>query len=271
MKEPNNKRCCYKVYARLRDENQSKVEEDARILQTAMENIKNEQAKHTSRMVDPRTLPKLPRMGGMRAEGGRSKTVHSHTSNPSVLSFASGSKTKTLTGRGVLEKARREAREMSLFSAKKSLLATPTHKLNGKATQVRNVPQGLVDEHRRAPVPNYLSPSPRPTTVIAPRKRSAAGETKTQSTMTTEERERRLRALKAQGSSKEVPLQVPARSQLPSTTLPSGSDSVPTRSMASSTASRPRPVSPRNAGVRSPAKTKAPVDPFMPVKRRKIA
>ena len=271
MKEPNNTRCCYKVYARLREETQNQVEEDARMLQAAMEDIKNEQAKHTSRMVDPRTVPKLPRMGGMRAEGGRSKTVHSHTGNPSVLSFASGSKTKTLTGRGVLEKARREAREMSLFSAKKSLLATPTHKLNGKATQVRNVPQGLVDEHRRAPAPNYLSPNPRSATIIAPRKRRGIDEIKTQSTMTTEERERRLRALTAPGNSKEAPSQGLPRSQLLSASSPSASSSVPIRSMATSTTSRPRPMSPRNGGVRPPVKTKAPVDPFMPVKRRKIA
>lgn len=269
--EPHNTRHCYKVYARLREENQNQVEEDARILHAAMENIKNERAKHTSRMVDPKTVPKLPRMGGMRAEGGRSKTFHSHTANPSVLSFASGSKTKTLTGKGVLEKARREAREMSLFSAKKSLLATPTHKLIGKATQIRNVPQGLVDEHRRAPVAHYLSPDPRPTTIIAPRKRTVTGETKGQSTITSEERERQLRSITAPETSNGTLSQDRPSSQLLSATLPLASGSVPARPMASSTTSKARPVSLRNGVVRPPVKTKAAVNPFMPAKRRKVA
>ena len=98
--------------------------------------------------MDSKTLPKLPRMYGMRVE--KNKNVFGKTANTGVLSFSSGSKTKTLTGKGVLNKARREARELSLFSARKAILATPTHKLQEKATKVHAVPQTYINDHKRA-------------------------------------------------------------------------------------------------------------------------
>ncbi|MCJ1368509.1 hypothetical protein MMC16_007653 [Acarospora aff. strigata] len=189
--QPKNPKNWYKVYTKLRAENQAEVDKDADILKAAMDGIKTERAKHTSRVVDARTVPKLPRMGGMRAEGGRSRQSTGGTAS-SALTFGSGSRTRPVTGKAVLEKARREAREMSLFSARKTLLATPTHKLNDKATQVRNAPQGLLAQHKKPVAPAYTNHTPKAPPIVAPRKSSSS--TAAAASTTAVERERRLKA-----------------------------------------------------------------------------
>ncbi|MCJ1236454.1 hypothetical protein MMC14_004435 [Varicellaria rhodocarpa] len=197
IREPKNPENWYKVYRKLRVENDKAVDQDAEALKAAMDGIKNERAKHTSRVVDAKTVPRLPRMGGMRVEpGSRTSSRVAGNGNPSILTFASGSKTKTLTGKGVMAKARREARELSLFSARKSTLTTPTHQLSSKATQIRHVPKGMVAEHRRIPLISAAKPDAKPTaTIIAPKKRKLSGEiVPPASAMSNEERERRLRA-----------------------------------------------------------------------------
>ena len=272
MVEPKNPRNWYKIYRKLRAEGQQQVDKDAEALKLAMEGIKSERAKHTSQVVDPSTVPRLPRMSGMRVEGGRSKSGPSNIVNTAVLSFASGSKTKTLTGKGVLDKARREARELSLFSARKSLLTTPTHKLISKATQISHVPQGLLEQHRRPPAPNYVHPGLKLTTIFAPRKRTATGESGTPGGVTTEQREKRLRAFTAPVSEKQdFAVSAPISSQqqdISTTSQPSqNGDQVQPRSSYLGTV--PKLSSTGNRGIR-PVKTKAPVDPFMPVKRRKV-
>lgn len=259
-----------------------------------MDGLKSERAKHTSRVVDPRTVPRLPRMGGMRVEGGRSRVT---TSTSSALTFGSGSKTKAVTGKVVLEKARREAREMSLFSARKTVLATPTHKLNDKASQVRNAPQGLLDEHKRPAGPSYASHASKPPMIFAPRRSSAASKSPTTSTasMTNEERERRLKAFTA-GNKRDIDNTdsaiLPSTSSLSSsttlqpqdtstfTTPPARSNGPPDRETLYPSAAykAPRlkntPNSDRRSATPSESKDqtkKADVDPFMRVKRRKIA
>lgn len=228
-------------------------------------------------------------MGGMRVEAGRSRATGS---TASALTFGSGSKSKALTGKGVLEKARREAREMSLFSARKTLLATPTHKLNDKASQVRNAPQGLLDEHKRPAAPSYGNHIPKRPTIFAPRRFSATAQTATTSAagMTDAERERRLKAFTT-GTKRDST----GTAVLPST--PSSASSTTLRPQNTSTFSAPTarstgtpdreatfpssaykaprlkatPPSERRSATPSDSKhKKADVDPFMRVKRRKV-
>ena len=236
------------------------MDQDAEILKAAMEGIKNERAKHTSRVVDPKTVPRLPRMSGMRVEPGtRVPSSRGQTGgNPSVLTFASGSKTKTLTGKGVIAKARREAKELSLFSARKSLLTTPTHQLSGKATQIRHVPQGMLEDHRRFPVSANPQTDPKPTTIIAPRKRKASSEIVPPTAMSNEERERRLKAFTALGNARQADLPTPQikyKSLRVSSAPGSGSSS--------------RARSPSGMAGSPPPKANKEVNPFMPTKRRR--
>ena len=229
-----------------------------------------EKAKHTSKIVDPRTVPKLPRMGGMRVEGGRSKCAPSSSNNLSSLRFTSGSKTKVLTGSGVIAKVRREGKEMSLFSSKNSQLTTPTHKLSDKATQIRKVPQGLVEDHRRPAAPLPTNPSSKPTTIFAPRRRNTGGETASPQGLTFEEREKRLRALTGCASSTEMSLTAIVKPQNISATSPPPMTTSTVYPSSAYVAPRAKPLTSENAGYRPSLKVKAPVDPFMPAKRRKI-
>ena len=236
-----------------------------------MEGIKNEKAKHTSKVVDPRTVPKLPRMGGMRVEGGRSKASSSSSANLSTLRFTSGSKTRVLTGSGVMAKVRREGKEMSLFSSKNSHLTTPTHQLSNKATQIRKVPQGLVEDHRRPAAPLSIDPSSKSITIFAPRRRNTANEVASPNGLTFEEREMRLRALTGSALVTEIPSADVVRLQHASPmSPPPRSVNTPYPSSAY-TAPRLKPLTLESAGRRPLPKVKAPIDPFMPAKRRKIA
>ncbi len=54
-----------------------------------------------------------------------------------------GPRTKMATGKSVMDKVRREAREARLFSARNSVLATPLQRLNNRDLQSRNVSENL--------------------------------------------------------------------------------------------------------------------------------
>lgn len=240
--EPERPEDWCELYNKLRAEMQEQVDKDAEALKAAMDGIKSERAKHTSKVVDPRSVPRLPRMGGMRAEGGRSAKA---ATTSSTLTFGAGSRTKTLTGKGVLNKAKKEAREMSLFSARKTILATPTHQLGSRASQVQSVPRGLVDEHKKPPGPAYANPNQgqrAPVTVFAPRKSMSrpapATANATQAVMTNAEREDRLKAFTTQKPAT-------AGMKRESTGAP-----VPSPSVSTSTPQRPSITSSENTPVR---------------------
>ncbi|KAI4149868.1 MAG: hypothetical protein LQ340_004394 [Diploschistes diacapsis] len=196
--EPSNPASWHKVYRKLVRESDREVDEDAQILQASLKTIEEERLKRTSKVVDSRTVPKLPRMHGMRVEGVKhARFVHE---KPSDLRFTSGSKTKMVTGRDVLERARREARERSHFTGKNAVLARPSHRLGERATTVRHAPQGLVESHHRPE--NPAGSVPDGFKVIAPRKRSTAAagpmraaDPNVPHKFTAEEREARLRAI----------------------------------------------------------------------------
>lgn len=221
----------------------------------------------------------------MRVEGGRTRTTAGGSGNSSTLSFTSGSKTKVLTGKGVLEKARREAREMSLFSVRKTILATPTHKLNNKATQVRNAPQGLLDEHKKPTTPSYLNHIPKPPMIFAPRKSSVASTSKAPTTTgtTDTERERRLKAFTTPSSSatKRDNTGTPVSSSS-STCRPQNTSTFCAQGDRSTFASSDRETSFPSAAYKAPRlkarsspgppeNGKVAVDPLMRAKRRKVA
>ncbi|KAI9873763.1 MAG: hypothetical protein M1830_010627 [Pleopsidium flavum] len=283
--EPKNPKNWYKVYTKLRAETQAEVDKDAEILKAAMDGIKSERAKHTSKVIDPRSVPRLPRMGGMRVEGGRTRTTGGGSGGSSTLSFMSGSKTKVLTGKGVLEKARREAREMSLFSVRKTILATPTHKLNNKATQVRNAPQGLLEEHKRPAAPSYMNQSPKPPMVFAPRRNNVVSNPETPTTTDPTERERRLKAFttpttttttKRDNTGTPIPKSsTTLRPQNTSTFTPDSSFQPNLETSFPSAAYKaPRLKTSSSSDRRTPGHLesgKGPVDPLMRAKRRKIS
>ena len=84
-------------------------------------------------------------------------TVFSRDPDSSHLLFGSGSRTNTKTGKGILLKAKREARENSLFSARRNVLSTPTHLLANRALLF---PMQRTNNNVQPPRPVSSAPSP---------------------------------------------------------------------------------------------------------------
>jgi hypothetical protein len=84
-------------------------------------------------------------------------TVFSRDPDSSHLLFGSGSRTNTKTGKGILLKAKREARENSLFSARRNVLSTPTHLLATRA-----LPFPMQRTNNNVQNPNSVTAAPVP-------------------------------------------------------------------------------------------------------------
>ena len=114
--------------------------------------IQKHRATHVSKVVDMKTLPKLPKDPRMLANNGGvplNKNRGFKKEGASVLAWTSGSKTKMTDGRSVLTRARREAKEISQMSK----LSKPAHHLNGRMGQVVRAPPAMVNEYRTANQP----------------------------------------------------------------------------------------------------------------------
>ncbi|KAL2838495.1 RNA polymerase II transcription factor SIII subunit A-domain-containing protein [Aspergillus pseudodeflectus] len=198
---PEQPDCWYDVYCDLREQVQRAVDEDAEKLKMALDGISSERAKHSAILVDRRSLH-LPRerptakqryasfdrkMGGI-APVFSSKNRSGSSSDPQgtpIWSFGRPS-------------APRETKKKNIFTATKRnpALAVPTKQLNNRATQVRQAPRSLIEEHRRPP--ESAIPQ-RPTLRVPGRSGSqAAGRSHSSPVVVNsslQEREARLRAL----------------------------------------------------------------------------
>ena len=123
--------------------------------------------------MSPADVPRLPKMGGMKYSNPNivyPKTKKFVADDKPKLTFQTGSKTKLLTGKGVIDKSRREAKELSLFS-KGSHLAVPTHKLNERSSVIPFAPKNMIYDYQQ-PVPRQLiDPTVKPPPVFAPKRK----------------------------------------------------------------------------------------------------
>lgn len=247
--------------------------------------ISKERLNHQSRQVSASTVPKLPKLGKMIfARGPREPKATASSTH--TLAGAMGSRTKVLTGKGVMEKARKEARQQSLLRSRRSVLATPTHKLAAHATRLSVGPPSLVyayqhPEYQHSDAPEYRERAIKPAKTAVPE--SSRVRPSPSALKSTEEKERRLKAFTnprplapaSSGSDQKAHNNPP--SSPPST--PSDSDSPKLRHAQDSSAmSPPTHKIPRIKSASSPEKeirprmrTRAPVDCFIPAKRRRLA
>ena len=158
-----------------------------------MEGLESEKASHTSKLVDMSVLPDLRKHTRIRTEPSR---VTKRSAGSSTLNSGTGSK-----GKNILEKARKEARAMSLFAGKNQILSTPTHRLNGRATQVNAAPKGFTNDRGRSPANLNNDGRPIPTKTSGSRQLpiSAQHNSSIKANVTQEERELGLKALSHQG------------------------------------------------------------------------
>ena len=213
--------------------------------------------------------------------------------------------------KGKLDRFRKEAKAMGHFqkSAGRRGIWSPKDTRLRPATPnstITAAPRSLIDEHRKAASPAVIDPSVKPATIFAPkRKRVEHNETPQPGVMTNEERENRLRAFTNPSSAgKSKPNQEASTPPAPSSATSPSRKTMISSSTASELAKLPVPKvqaspnpssplkrkdrvsptpgpripradtsSPSNGGVRPtmPLKKKAPVDCFMPAKRRKIS
>lgn len=192
--EPKNPGSWYRVYAKYeRLEAEQKREAEAK-LKAAFAGLKKEKAENVSQIIDSRKLPRPPKdgrgiPGGARRAGGK-------RADDGDLRFTSGIRTKTTTGKGVLRKAFREAREISA----RNRLATPTGLLPVRQGQIISAPQGMVEEARIKAQPAIRgAAAAAAATGPGGRRPSASGATtllEQKRARELEEREARLRQLK---------------------------------------------------------------------------
>lgn len=115
--------------------------------------IQKDRQSHVSKVVDHRTLPKLPKDPYMMPNNGgvplTKKNPWGKKEPSGVLNFNSGSRTKLSSAQSVLTRARREAKEIGQMSK----LSKPTHLLSGRISQVRKAPAGMSKEYQIAAQP----------------------------------------------------------------------------------------------------------------------
>ncbi|KAL2358376.1 RNA polymerase II transcription factor SIII subunit A-domain-containing protein [Cryomyces antarcticus] len=250
--EPRNPNSWGKVYRKLLREDEEEQRQSEEVLRAALNIRKEEKEKNQAtiihKVIDPEKRKARPA---------------AKSSSTALLSFGGGSRTKTNTAQGVLDRARRETQEAR--NARNSALAMPTHLLNVKASQVRQAPRGMVVGYNRPAPPKIIGSSvsrPAPIFISRPvvtdRDRALNAAIKSER----EERERRLKALTGLSNTAAQKTLTPPR--VPGA---SGVTSLPGIAAAGSPMSRTASPAPAPA----PQQRKRPgYDPFMAVKRRKV-
>ncbi|TAQ89635.1 hypothetical protein B7494_g2048 [Chlorociboria aeruginascens] len=190
---PKNPLKWYQVYQKYKKEQRQEIARDEEILRNTMLGIKKAQEANVSKVVDLRSLPKVPKdprmlanNGGVPIGGRKNGFVKPGATS---LVWNAGSKTKMSDGQSVLTRARREAREIS----QRGRLAKPSHELKGRAGQVQKAPAGMVNEYRKAAEPQLR--------ILSRKKMSFTGGI---SAPSLEEREKRLMALTMAGSKRDA-------------------------------------------------------------------
>ncbi|KAK7756864.1 hypothetical protein SLS62_001309 [Diatrype stigma] len=142
--EPKNPASWYLIYAKYeRLEAEQKREAEAK-LKAAFAGLKKEKAENVSHIVASRKLPRPPKDGRGIPGGARRTGTGGRRPDDGDLRFTSGTRTKTTTGKGILRKAYREAREISA----RNRLATPTGLLPVRQGQIASAPKAMVEEAR---------------------------------------------------------------------------------------------------------------------------
>ncbi|KAI1642425.1 RNA polymerase II transcription factor SIII subunit A-domain-containing protein [Daldinia loculata] len=175
--EPRNPTLWHKVYDKYK---KIEVEEKRAALEkltSSLKTIKKEKQEKASKVInyDARILGPAP--GRRKGVGGR------EVAGAGGLRWGGGSRTKTTSAQSIMQKARREAAEIS----RRNKLMTPTGQLPVRRGQIVQAPLGMREEHRIKTLPTM----PTPRRIQAPQPRTGERWEREQ-----KEREARLLKLK---------------------------------------------------------------------------
>lgn len=270
---PEKSTCWYDIYCDLREQVQKSVDEDAARMKMALDGINSEREKHSSKFVTDRRSIRLPReqptakqryasydrkMGGIAPVFA---TPKSGLSAADPMGAPAWSFERPQMPRAEAQgSASAPRKKNTIFSAPKrnNALSVPTQQLNNKASQVKQAPRALVEEHRRPAEPA----APRrkgPPQLIAPgrSRQSAAGSGSGENAAVTpslREREARLRALTSGTREDSRASDSPARSGSSSNEPAPSARQIPRNGpeeSASKTKPQPHASSPKPGGGKS--------------------
>jgi len=284
--EPSNPASWYKLYRKLLTESQEQEAAMEEQLRAAMAGVNNGVAKNQLQCDSGSKPIPIPKLGGMIfCRESKAKKPPPPPVTTETLRFGSGSRTKTWTGHSLMNKVRKQTREAALLKpGGRGNLSTPSHLLY--TSKVTAIPKSMLPlPPRRNPAPQRVLP---PNGSRPASKAAAAAALRLQnissklpakalepSPMSMEERERRLKALTQRQNTASEINSTSALSVHPGpvTTAPTSAASAPpqpppARAPTQNHASRlPNPeFRTHNPQYRK----RAPADPLMPAKRRRI-
>lgn len=186
----------YAVYRKYMAEQKVKIDHDKEQLRIAMAGIKKEQTSNLSQRVESRFLPRPPKDPRMLANNGGVPISSRNKSGSSgrrltPMSYIGPVGTGIKRSVNIVQKARREA--AMVIAARRQVKAY----VPDIRSQIKKAPAGMVEQYRKAAEEEKRKKSPRnsvsPPTGVLPARNSAI-----------DDREARLRAIKASGAKKPV-------------------------------------------------------------------
>ena len=245
--DPNN---WYKLYRKLLRADQKELKASEEELRATMAGIKDSRAKKEVQWRPNHQLPPQPKVGGMIfCHEPKPKKSPPPPPKTDVLRFGAGSRTKVVTGRDMINKARRQARETALLRPGFGNLSTPSHLLNNLATKVTKAPasmtpQRLTPSNIQGPTPALSAGSPLTPTELERRRMEIA--------------KRRNGGIEITASPSGVSPQAPAHSHR-------------TTNFAAQQSHMSRGPTLESKTQQALIKKRAPVDPLLSAKRRRVA
>ena len=145
----------WKVYKRYKREHEESLRAATAALQSAFAGLAKEESGNVATIVDGKRLPRPPRTGtGRRIGAPRSGQ---RQAGSSTLAFTAGSRTKLVSGKNVLRRARREAKDIA---AQRGSLGAVSRVSNAAGGQLRAAPTGFIEHHRVASQPEFRKSLP---------------------------------------------------------------------------------------------------------------
>jgi elongin-A len=151
---PEESSCWYDIYRDLTDQVQREVDEDAQRLKIAVDKLNSKRASSGSIFITDRQQLPRPRPTVTQRYASHDRKMGGIKPTFSASYNVDGDKVWAIdkTPRVRPDRSRSEPKRNNLFTAKRNrALAIPTHRLKNEATQIKQVPQWLVDEHKQPP------------------------------------------------------------------------------------------------------------------------
>lgn len=133
----------YKVYDKYKRIHDRALQESEAKLREALEGLKEDREKNTSKIVGQKVAPRYVK----KRSGPKDHTV-------STMTFNRGSRTKALTGAGLMRKVRRETKEIANIHGSLSKVTNPSAHRTA-ARQIRQAPAAMLKDYERAAKPIY--------------------------------------------------------------------------------------------------------------------